>query len=43
MDWYYLNLIEKSFEKFSKSDNSSVKISINISVHFYMTRGKGIH
>jgi hypothetical protein len=25
--------VEKSFEKFSKSDNSIVKISININVH----------
>ena len=35
--------VKKSFEKFSKSDNSTVKISINISVHLSKNRGKGIN
>jgi hypothetical protein len=35
--------VENSFEKFSKSDNSTVKISINISVYLSKNRGKGIN
>jgi len=35
--------VEKSFEKFSKSDNSTVKISINISVYLSKNRGKWIN
>jgi hypothetical protein len=35
--------VKKSFEKFSKSDNSTIKISINISVHLSKNRGKGIN
>ena len=35
--------VEKNFEEFSKKYNSTVKISINISVHLSKNRGKGIN